>query len=80
MDKQEVQLTSGQKALIRQAPIDWADVPRFANVSQTLDELEKKGAIEMRNVDTLTPGLHKKQWRLNPSFERRAGNKVNGND
>ena len=80
MDKDEVQLTAWQWALFRQAPLDWTDVPRFAHVSTNLDELEKKGAIEMRNVDTLTPGLHKKQWRLNPAFERRQNGKVNGND
>lgn len=80
MDKHEVKLTTGQRALLSQAPSEWTDVPRFAHVSQTLQELKDKGCIEMQDVPSITPGVHKRQWRISPTFERRRNYKANGND
>lgn len=58
------ELTSGQKVLLRKAPDDWTDVPRFANVNRTLDELERKQLIERRTVPGI--GFSKQQWRRTP--------------
>lgn len=61
-------LTSNEKALLRQAPDDWTDVPRFASVNVTMDTLEKKGLIERRSVPGI--GAKKMQWKI---VERRKG-------
>lgn len=60
--KEEHQLSSGEANLLRQAPTEWTDVPKFAHASETMDRLEKRGLIERRTVPGI--GYSKQQWRI----------------